>query len=132
MVVKYMSTINGDLARNKHYMVCTCGDDIGLAHEQWRDIMRSRVERGNGLLGADAQHLRYVSGFDVDTKEVEADKLSRCDKRVDHIVSCIKSGTPGDDVVTGGMKWIKSRMIYPLFIRRMMSPGHFTASTINA
>ena len=34
VVVKYMSTINGDLARHKHYMVCTCGDDIGLAHEQ--------------------------------------------------------------------------------------------------
>lgn len=126
VVVKYMSAINGDLARNKHYMVCTCGDDIGLAHKQWRDIMRSRG--WNAVTAYSVQMPNtYVTfpGFDIDTEEVEADKLSRCCKRIDHIVSCIKSGTPGDDVVTGGMKWIKSRMIYPLFIRRMMSPRPF-------
>lgn len=126
VVVRYMSAINGSLDRCRHYMVCTCGDDIGLAHEQWRKLVKSRGWQPVTAYSVQMPNT-YVTfpGFDVDTKEVEADKLSRCSQRVDSIASRILTGTPGDDVVTGGMKRIKSRLIYPFFTKHMMSPRPF-------
>ncbi len=110
----------------RHYMVCTCGDDIGLAHKQWRKL----VERYHGsACGAYSVQMpnTYVllPGFDVDSDEVEREKLGKCKSRIDYVASRIAGGYTGDDVVKGGLPWLKSRVIYPLFMAFMTSPRPF-------
>lgn len=112
----------------RHYMVCTCGDDIGLAHRQWRKLMSDK-----GWNTAAAYSVRmpntYVvlPGFDVDSHDVASDKLDAARGRIEEVARDISAGSVSDDVVEGGFPWIKSRVIYPYFMRRMISPKPFMA-----
>ncbi len=113
----------------RHHMVCTCGDDIGLTHRQWRKIMASRGWTACGAYSV-AMPNTYVllPGFDVDSPDVELQKLAGAESRIDNIIRRIASGYSGDDVVEGAMAWLKSVVIYPLFVRFGMSPKPFHAT----
>lgn len=110
----------------RHYMVCTCGDDTGLTHRQWR---REIVGRGWVPQAAFSVQMpntyTLMKGFDVDSKEVESAKLDAVPKRVGEIVGKMSAGFAGDDVVSGSWAWVKSRIIYPWFVRYCMSPRPF-------
>ena len=41
-VVKKYIKLAKAMPDTEHYMVCTCGDDVGLTHEMWRKLMRSK------------------------------------------------------------------------------------------
>lgn len=114
-----------------HHLVLTCGDDCGLAAEMWRADLRKR-----GWKDACAYTVvmpnNYVcmKGFDVDPKEIEERKLSEAPSRIDDIASRIssfhpESGKKETDVIRGRFAWIKTRIIYPWFIRNAMSPKEF-------
>ncbi|MDE6395642.1 MAG: flavodoxin domain-containing protein [Muribaculaceae bacterium] len=97
-----------------HYMVTTAGDDSGLIADQWRKALQAR-----GIKGKNAYSVRMpntytmMKGFDVDSPEVVASKLSAMPGRVKEIASSIEAGTPGDNLVRGSWPWIKTRLIYP-------------------
>ncbi len=109
-----------------HHMVCTCGDDIGLTHKQWRMLMAQKGWKCAGAYSV-AMPNTYVllPGFDVDAKLVEQGKLQRSAQRVRHVAVCIKNGFSGNDVEPGKFAWAKSRLIYPLFLRFAMSSRPF-------
>lgn len=109
-----------------HYMVCTCGDDVGLTHLQWRRIARSLGWKAVGCWSVQMPN-NYVllPGFDVDPARLEADKLDACGARVAAVARGIRHGARVDDVVRGSMPWVKSRILYPLFMRFLMSPRPF-------
>ena len=64
----------------RHYMVCTCGDDAGLAHEQWRGLIRRYHGRPQGTFSVPMPNT-YVAlpGFDVDAPAVEEEKLAQAE-----------------------------------------------------
>ena len=73
------------------YFVCTCGDDCGYTDR----IMRSTLaRRGITLTGGFSIQMpnNYIlmPGFDVDSKEVETEKLKKAPERVDEIVEAIR------------------------------------------
>lgn len=108
------------------WLVCTCGDDVGLVPEQWRSLV---LGAGGNPLGAFSVEMpnTYVTfpGFDVDSGTVAEHKLQLAPSRIGHVASMIESGFDGDDVVRGRFAWIKSRIVYPWFIRHAMSPVPF-------
>lgn len=114
-----------------HFMVTTCGDDMGYADRQWRKILTSR---GLQCAGAYAVIMpnTYVcmSGFDVDSAQVAQRKLLDAPQRVDNIARAIAAWKPGDDgmPIRGRFPWIKTRAIYPWFVRHDMSPRPFRAT----
>ena len=122
------------LASRQHYLVLTCGDDVGRADRLWRAAMRRAG--ADDLRGAWSVQMpnTYVlmKGFDVDTPEVAAAKLSAMPARVDAIAEAIKAGSRETDVVPGALAWLKSRVVYPWFRRYAMSarPFHVTAACI--
>lgn len=121
---RFMETV--DVGGKRHHMVCTCGDDIGLTHWQWRRIMASRGQKACGAYSVGMPNTYVLlPGFDVDSPEVERQKLSASCGRIDEVAQKIASGFCGDDVVEGRMPWIKSKVIYPLFARFGMSPKPF-------
>ena len=111
-----------------HYMVCTCGDDIGLTHIDWRRCIVRRGWRPVATFSV-AMPNTYVllPGFDVDPHDVVEAKLSALPARVDKIARAIRHGVRVDDVVPGAMAWIKSRILRPLFNAFLMSPKPFKA-----
>lgn len=110
----------------RHFMVCTCGDDVGLAHLSWRRLMRSKGWNARGAWSVQMPN-NYVllPGFDVDSKPLERQKLDACSDRIAEVARGIKCGAKVDSVVRGAMPWIKTRVLYPLFVRFMMSPRPF-------
>lgn len=109
-----------------HYMVCTCGDDTGLTDRQWRRMIRARGWKAIGAWSVIMPNT-YVTlpGFDVDTPDVAQSKLNAAPARIAAIARGIRHRARVDDVIRGAFPWLKSRIIYPLFKRFMMSPRPF-------
>ncbi|WP_289736814.1 EFR1 family ferrodoxin [Paramuribaculum intestinale] len=112
-----------------HYMVCTCGDDAGLTDRQWRRMIRRRGWTAVGTWSVIMPNT-YVTlpGFDVDSPALASRKLEAAAARITDIARGIRHHARVDDVVRGTLPWLKSRIIYPLFRRLMMSPRPFNTS----
>lgn len=118
-----LSTDTGAL----HHMVATMGDDSGLTDKMWRRLIAVR-----GWKSASAQGVimpnTYVlmKGFDVDKHEIADGKLHKAIESIPTIAQVIRSGKCVTDINRGSFAWIKSRVIYPWFVRYSMSPRKFT------
>ena len=112
-----------------HFMVATCGDDAGLTHRQWRKLLSKRGWDGVAAFTVIMPNTyTLMNGFDVDSVEVAAAKLAAAPAAVDSIAASIVKGVRGDKVVKGRFAWIKTRVIYPWFVRHAMSPRPFHAT----
>lgn len=113
-----------DVAR--HFLVATCGDDCGLMASMWRKALK---RRGWKSVAAHSVFMpnTYVTlpGFNVDSDSVAAGKMSKMPERVAEIAHAIKCGSPIDSIHRGKMPWIKTRILYPLFMRFLTSPKPF-------
>ncbi len=113
-------------SRAIHYMVATCGDDVGRTARQWRRLMRQRRFNAAGAWSVTMPNT-YVSlpGFDVDTPDIVRRKLAEATRRIDEIATEIKNGFTGDSVTPGAMPEFKSSVLRPLFEKCLMSPRFF-------
>lgn len=112
------------------YMVATCGDDTGLTAREWTALM---CEKG---LTADAQFSvqmpnTYVllSGFDVDSPTLEAEKFGAMPARVDAIAERVREHYRGDLTHHGAFAWFKSKVIRPGFVKHMSDKKFFADDT---
>lgn len=112
----------------RHHLIVTCGDDIGLTHLQWRRKMRRKGWNAVGTYSLTMPNTYVLlPGFDVDSPKVAADKLAAMPQRIKDIWRGIRHGARVDDVHQGSIPWIKTRLIYPLFMRFLTSPRPFHA-----
>ncbi len=113
-----------------HYLVCTCGDDIGLAHMMWRrDIIKEECGEIRGMYSVRMPNsYTLMKGFDVDDLAIAEWKLTTAEERVKEIARRIASGDSSVDVVKGKYPWFKTKILYPLFKRFCMSPRPFHAT----
>lgn len=121
----------------RHSLVVTCGDDTGTTDRQWRRLLEQR-----GWKGTDAWSVQmpntYVlmKGFDVDSDALATEKIAKAGPRIEHIARLIASRTgagdaePVSDLVRGSFATLKSRVVYPWFIRFAMSPEPFHANAM--
>lgn len=126
----HRATFQGyNAASNYCYMVAVCGDDIGEAADIWQKALPCGI-KGNAAFSVQMPN-NYIllPGFDTDPKELEDEKINKSAARIAYIAQCVDSRTEVTDVVTGSMKWIKSRVILPLFNKYAMSDKPFTADT---
>ncbi len=114
----------------EHYLVCTCGDDVGLAHRRWRKLMARRGWKAASAYSVQMPNTYvFMPGFDVDSPSLAVRKLAAMPERVGHVASRIARGAQGeDDVVTGGIPWIKTYVVYPLFMSMYTTPRFFSVS----
>lgn len=114
----------------RHYLVTTCGDDCGLIDVQWRHLAAKRswpAETAYSVIMPNTYVL--MKGFDVDPADLAAQKLSDAPERLAEIARCIANDEPGNQLVRGRWAWIKSRIIYPWFVRFAMSPRPFRSNS---
>lgn len=110
----------------RHWMVCTCGDDIGQAHRQWRKAVTERGWDAGGTFSVIMPNTyTLMKGFDIDSDAVIRQKISAAANRIHDIAICMMQGREPDDVTTGRFASIKSKLIYPWFVKHAMSPKPF-------
>jgi ferredoxin len=122
------ATISG-AADAEHWMVTTCGDDVGQTDRMWRRLMTLRGYRTVGAFSVIMPNT-YVcmKGFDVDSPELTQSKLNAMDQRIDLIAKRIETGDTSDDLTRGSFAWFKTAVIYPWFVKFDMSPKGFSAT----
>lgn len=100
------------------YSVSTCGDDCGRTMNRMRSALQ---EKGVSLTDAYSVQMpnNYVlmSGFDVDSPEVETQKLQAAPIRVAAIAEAICKQKEADLYHAGSMPGLKTYLVYPLFAR---------------
>lgn len=130
VVKRFMTEAEIDGAdRAIHYMVTTCGDDIGETASQWKRIIKKRKWKC-GYAYSVTMPNTYVlmKGFDVDPIDVSDQKLAEAPKSLEIIAHRIKSNEPGDGITKGSWSKVKSRLIYPWFVKFCMSPKPFKSN----
>ena len=112
----------------KHYMLTTCGDDMGYTDSQWRRLMKRRNLTAAGAYTVIMPNTyTLMKGFDVDSPEVAKAKVEASAERLEAIAKAIEEG--GEDMpVRGSFPWVKSAVVYPWFVRFAMSPKPFHAT----
>lgn len=113
-----------------HWLVTTCGDDIGETPRYWRRLL-SRRGWQSGAVYSVAMPNTYVflPGFDVDKPEIVAQKLEAMPGRVGSIARAIAGREYDVDWVRpGAFPALKSRMLWPVFSRWLMRPDGFNVS----
>lgn len=122
------ATLSDTDASARHWMVATCGDDIGRTDDQWRQEVGRRGWAPRGAFSVEMPNT-YVcmKGFEVDSKDVERQKLAAMPGRVRAIVEAIGRGFSDSDVVRGDYAWLKTAAVYPLFRTFCMSPAPFAS-----
>ena len=122
--ISKVTLIAGEKA--EHFLVATCGDDAGLADKMWRKAIRRK-----GWMARAAHTVimpnTYVAlpGFDVDSPSLAQEKLSRAVERTKEVARAIKCSSGIDTITRGRFAWIKTRIVYPLFMRFLTSPRPF-------
>ena len=123
--IRKVKFLHGEDAR--HFMVCTCGDDIGRADDRWREAIGRRQWRPLGAFSVQMPNT-YVAmkGFDTDPADVAAAKLAAMPARVAAIADAIRRNYSRSDVVRGSWAWLKTNVAYPWFRAVKMNPARFT------
>lgn len=123
-VIAKIKIDGGDWA--DHYMVTTCGDDIGKCHEQWKKLISARHWKPVSTFSVQMPNT-YVcmKGFNVDSPQLAAGKIRESALRIRSIADFIKNRFVIDDVAEGRWPRIKTRYIYPYFRKHYMSPEGF-------
>lgn len=70
-----------------------------------------------------------LPGFDVDKKNIERHKLEEAPKRIHEIAEGIRCHARKIDVVRGSWPWVKTKLIFPLFLRWGISPKKWHSTT---
>lgn len=111
------------------WCVLTCGDDTGRAPEVLGRILRCRGITLRGVWSVQMPNIYVLlPGFDVDSPDVELEKLRRSAPRVDEIAAAIRAGQWTVDVVRGTMPRLKTALVYPLFRRFGVRPRMWRVS----
>lgn len=110
--------------------VMVCGDEVALAPEMFTKVMKLHDVKVQSIWSVIMPN-NYVllPGFDVDSKEVEKRKLEECQGRIIQIAEGISQNMEVIDVVRGGMAWLKTKCIYPLFKKWGISPKKWKSTS---
>lgn len=120
--------VEPSFAAARHWMVTTCGDDMGYADRQFNLLVGSRGWNPAARAFSVIMPNTYVlmRGFDVDSSKVEREKLDDMSRSVESVVRCI-SGDSSEtcELKRGLFPRFKTYVINPWFKRHDMSPKPF-------
>lgn len=116
--------------RNYVCMLATCGDDVGLLYDCWsRAVCKAGLSPDAGFTVIMPNTYVLFPGFDVDGKDVRDRKLSEVPAAIKKVAETIKAGIRGDFTRHGIIPGLKTRVIYPLFMRFATNDKAFKAET---
>ena len=125
----YISSLGTPKPDANHWLVLTCGDDVGRTPDVWRNALKRKGIKAKSAFSVRMPNT-YVNlpGFDVDSQPIAQSKLNAMPDRVAAIAAAIAANKDDDDVIPGRMASFKTRVLNPLFNYLLMSPKRFTVN----
>ena len=110
-----------------HLGLTSCGDDVGNLAEMFHSDLKKRGVIAGAVFSVRMPNTYVMmKGFDTDSEELEKRKIKELPSRLEEIANKIKQRVyHKNDVVKGSFACLKTRVIYPWFIRHAMSPKGF-------
>lgn len=108
------------------YMVCTCGDDIGLTMQEFESLLEKQNQKASLYYSVQMPN-SYVNlpGFDVDPVELQRKKVNTTEKHLKALSKIILERGTAVNVVKGSMPWLKSKVIRPFFYSYLVKDSFF-------
>ena len=111
------------------YAVCTCGDDCGYTVDMLGKTLSGRgVKLTDGYCVFMPNNYILMPGFDVDSKEVEQQKLKDAVARVESIAEAVRKNEKVNLYKKGSMPFLKSYLVNPLFVNFATGRNSFRAT----
>jgi NAD-dependent dihydropyrimidine dehydrogenase PreA subunit len=111
------------------FMVCTCGDNCGYTSKiVTRILQKKSITLTNAYSVQMPNNYVLMSGFEVDSKELETQKLTNAVERIRLIIDDIPSGKNKNLFVRGKNAFINSYLIHPLFRKQGIKRNLFHAN----
>lgn len=125
-----ISSIRAEGCRQNYcYMACTCGDDAGLTARQWSKAVTKAGFTPSAAFSVFMPNTYVIfPGFDVDSDSVRDEKLRNAPQAVQTIVDRILHNDTGDFTHHGSFATLKSKVVYPLFVRFQITDKPFAVS----
>jgi ferredoxin len=118
IVISFVGRMKLSVQPRYVYFVCTCGDETGLAPQQFAAALGRRgLECSAGYSVIMPNNYVLLPGFDVDPVSLSDEKLQRCAERIEHVAARLAARCHEVDCTVGPMAWLKSKLVYPLFVR---------------
>ena len=102
------------------YVVCTCGDEAGKA------ILRLKKMFAYQAAWSVKMPNNYIAGFDVDSPELEQQKISDAGERVKGIAEAVLAKSNVYDVNEGSGAGVKTAIVRPMFNRFARGTSRFS------
>ena len=102
------------------FVVCTCGDEAGKAIVRLKKIFSYRAAWSVKMPN------NYIAGFDVDSPELERNKISEAGEQIKKIADAVLAKSCVYDVHEGSSAGIKTALVRPLFNRFARATSGFS------
>jgi NAD-dependent dihydropyrimidine dehydrogenase PreA subunit/flavodoxin len=108
------------------YGIFTCGDECGRTREMFVKMIKEKGWACHHTYSVQMPNTYIVfPGFDVDPKEIEWRKIEKARLLLPSIIRAIRDDRPIDEYRKGSLSFLKSRVIYPQFVKHAMSSRPF-------
>lgn len=113
------------------FAVATCGDNAGLANKM---LAEKLAEQSIKLVSFHTVSMPncyiLMPGFDVDKEEVAKAKVTAAPERIKLIAKAIQEERQVKDLYAkGSLAWVKSRLIYPGFMKSAHHTQYYTTAS---
>lgn len=110
------------------YAICTCGDNCGYTSKIVGEALKNRsIVLTKGYSIQMPNNYILMKGFGVDPKVVEKEKLSKAPGIINRIIKDMQIGQDVRLYVEGKFPYVKSHIIYPLFLKYALGKNKFYA-----
>lgn len=125
-VAEFLERISLNRLPSRCYVVMTCGDDSGLANEQMERVLLKKGIKTRHIYSVRMPNTYMLfPGFDVDPEPLRNEKIAETTALLPRLADAVMNDEPIQQYVKTDKSWLKSKVIYPLFMRHMMSDKPF-------
>ena len=114
---------------NRIFGIFTCGDECGNTHQMFLKLMQAKGWTCRHIYSVQMpNNYIFFPGFDVDSKELEKSKIEKAAQLLPTLTQAIRDDRPIIAYTKGNLTFLKSGLIYPLFVKyaRDSRPFHTT------
>lgn len=121
-------TLHG-YAGQRTFGLFTCGDECGHTNIDFNRLLTKKGIACRHICSVQMPNTYIcMSGFKLDPSELEAAKVAKAEADLARMAEAIKADAPMEQYHRGRFNFLKSRIVYPLFVRFAMDSRPFSCS----
>lgn len=128
IVTEFIEKLKLNNYRNNYtFCIITCGDSIGNAMNAMEQCLKKKGINLNSGFSVEMPN-NYIIMDDVDSKEVEQQKLASTEDTLKQIIDIVKRRVTGEfRIKKGALPWLLTTIVNPLFNKNAINTSKFYA-----